>query len=296
MITLQNDYLTVKIKEQGAEITSIVDNKTGYEFIWQADEAYWGRHAPVLFPIVGRIKDDQFLYQDETYHLTQHGFARDMTFHTQSVTSNSASLYLKNNKDTLGRYPFEFSLQINYILHHSNITISYEILNPSNDAPLYYSIGGHPAFNVKQEEQERKVEFADVSIYFEPAGQYLNIPLNKEGLTVPKKSKYHEVSEMNLTHSSFKNDALIYQISRQTEIVMNDKANGVEIRIKPNRMDFVGIWSPYPKRAPFICIEPWSGVADAEDSEGDFTHKYGINELLPSQLMTHDYTIELSKE
>lgn len=296
MVTLENDYLIVKIKEEGAELVSIVDKATNYEFLWQADKKYWARHAPVLFPIVGKLKDDQFNFQDKSYQLTQHGFARDLPFHIQNVTSNSASLYLKSTEETLEKYPFAFSLQINYILHYSSITVSYEILNPATDETLYYSIGGHPAFNVSQSTRGTKPEFDNVEFRFEPSGPYLNIPLNKEGLTVPSKAKYVDIDNMPLKHTTFKNDALIYQISRQTEIVLEDKANKVEVRVKPNRMDFVGIWSPYPNRAPFVCIEPWSGIADPENSSGVLSEKYAIHELKPFQLMTHDYTMTFKKD
>lgn len=295
MITLENEYLIVKIKEDGAELTSVIDKKTEYEFLWQADEAYWARHAPVLFPIIGKVKDNRYEVDGQEYQLSQHGFARDLPFTTQNVTSNSASLYLKNNEVTKEKYPFDFSLQINYILHYDSITVSYEILNPSHEETLYYSIGGHPAFNMTHTASDSREEFDDVTFTFEPSGQYLQIPLNKDGLTVPSKAKYVEVDNVTVKHASFKNDALIYQISRQTEIVLIDHSADVEIRVKPNRMDFVGIWSPYPKRAPFVCIEPWSGVADPEDSSGVLSEKYTIHELLPSQLMTHDYTIQFKK-
>lgn len=296
MITLENEHLIVKIKEKGAELTSVIDKKTSHEFLWQADEAFWARQAPVLFPIVGKLKDDRYQMNDAEYSMSQHGFARDMTFTTQNVTSNSASLYLKNDESTKEMYPFDFSLQINYILHYDSITVSYEVLNPSNSESLYYSIGGHPAFNISQSRQNSKLEFDDVSFIFEPAGQYLQIPLSKEGLTQPNKAKYVEVNNVPLKHTSFKNDALIYQISRQTEIVLTDHHAEVEIRVKPNRMDYVGIWSPYPKRAPFICIEPWSSIADPEDATGQLKDKYAIHELLPSQLMTHDYTMQFKKK
>ncbi|MGO1931651.1 MAG: aldose 1-epimerase family protein [Ruoffia tabacinasalis] len=295
MVTLENDYLIVKIKEEGAELVSIVDKKTDYEFLWQADEKYWARHAPVLFPIVGKLKDDSYQFDDKEYHMSQHGFARDLPFRVQNITSNSASLYLKNTEETHEKFPFEFSLQINYILHYSSITVSYEILNPSTDKTLYYSIGGHPAFNVSQSTSGSKEEFDDVSFRFEPAGQYLQIPLSKDGLTIPNKAKYVEVNEVLLKHTTFKNDALIYQISQQTEIVLEDKTNDVAIRMKPNRMDFVGIWSPYPRRAPFVCIEPWSGIADPDNTTGHLAEKYAIHELRASQLMTHDYTMSFRK-
>src|SRR5699024_148664 len=171
---------------------------------------------------------------------------------------------------------------------------------PSQSSPVLpyttlFRSGGHPAFNISQSPTCYKEEFDDFSFIFEPAGQYLQIPLSKDGLTTPNKAKYVEVNEVPLKHTTFKNDALIYQISQQTEIVLEDKANDVAIRMKPNRMDFVGIWSPYPKRAPFVCIVPWSGIADPDNTTGHLAEKYAIHELRASQLMTHDYTMSFSK-
>lgn len=293
MITLQNDHLSVQINSQGAELVSVIDNKTGYEFLWQADENYWGRHAPVLFPIVGRLKDNQYAYQNQTYQMSQHGFARDMEFHAQNVTESTASFYLKNSQQTMAIYPFEFSFQITYILQQSTITVSYEVLNPSTNERLYYSVGGHPAFNVGQDEAG---EFKDVTLSFHPEGHYLQIPLNSQGQILRNKAKYSKMDEIKLSHSDFKNDALIFQISKQTTISLKDQAEKAMVKIKPNHMEFFGIWSPYPKKAGFICLEPWAGIADTVDTSQEFNEKYGINYLEPHQIMTHDYTMEFSKE
>lgn len=296
MITLENDYLRITIKEEGAELTSVFDKQSAYEFLWQGDPTYWGRQAPVLFPIVGRLKENTYDYQGHTYALSQHGFARDLPFHPQSVTANSASFYLKNDAETMAKYPFEFSLQINYILHDNNLTVTYEILNPSKDKDLYYSIGGHPAFNVQMIETEAGRDFQQLELSFEPRAAYLNIPLQTDGLIKLDKATYNSVDQLTLRHESFKDDALIYQIGRQTEVILKDLAKQVEIRLKPNRMDFIGIWSPYPKRAAFVCIEPWAGIADRSDHNGQLEGKYGIRKLQAQEIMTHDYTIEFHKK
>lgn len=293
MITLKNDYLTVSIDNKGAELVSVRDNKSGYEFLWQADEAYWARHAPVLFPIVGKLRNNQYDYQKQTYEMGQHGFARDMEFHVQNVTDSTASFYLKNSEETMSMYPFEFSFQITYILHQSTITVSYEVLNPSSEETLFYSLGGHPAFNVGQDSNG---DFINVSLSFEPSGHYLKIPLNSQGQITRNKAKYTEINEINLKHSDFKNDALIYQISHQTTVALNDHSEDVTIKLKANHMEFFGIWSPYPKKAGFICLEPWAGIADEADSSGNLIDKYGINRLEANQIMTHDYTIEFNKK
>ncbi|MBG9983535.1 aldose 1-epimerase family protein [Aerococcaceae bacterium DSM 111022] len=295
MVTISNDHLVVEISLEGAELTSIKDAETGHEFLWQGDPAFWGRHAPVLFPNVGRVKGDRYYFDDEEYEISQHGFARDMTFTEQIVTANSATFNLKSNALTLEKYPFDFSFQITYILHENQITVSYEILNPG-DKVLYYSVGGHPAFNVSQTKDSKgHDEFDQVYFKFSPEGQYLHIPLTKDGLVRLDAAKYQSVTKEALTHKSFKNDALIYQIGKQTEVSLIDEAADTEILVRSSRMPFVGIWSPYPKRAGFVCIEPWAGLADDENTDGDYATKYGSQSLGPNEIRTHDYTIDFIK-
>ncbi len=294
MVTLKNNWLTVEINAFGAEMHSVVDRKTGYEFMWQADEAYWGRHAPVLFPIVGRLKNDEYKYNGETYSMTQHGFARDSLFEVEEVTANTAVFSLKANEDTLKIYPFKFELYIQYLLHKNKITITYVVVNPDTDAVMYYSIGGHPAFNVSEEGETD--EFDQISFQLEPPKEYTAIPLSENGLLEMDQRKLEFAKELNVSHETFKKDALIYAIDAQTEIVLKDKRNQVEVRLKPNQMDYVGVWSPYPEKAGFICLEPWAGVADTTDATGNYAEKLGIHELAPNEKMMHDYTIQFTKK
>lgn len=296
MITLKNETLTITINPHGAELSSVIDNRTGYEFMWQGDPKLWGRRAPVLFPNVGKFKEDTYQHEGKKYELPRHGFARDMTFHVQNVTSNTASFYLKSTPETLNVYPFEFSFQITYILQSNKLTVTYEILNTSTNQTMLYNVGGHPAFNVSQsKERSAKPEYDQISFKFEPSGHYLNIPLTNDGLIDMRKAKYSLVEELPISHRTFKKDALIYQISEQTEVTLLDKAAQVEIRMKPNRMNFFGIWSTYPQRAGFVCLEPWAGITDSMDATGLLNEKYGVISLLPHEINTHDYTVSFSK-
>lgn len=295
MITLSNDQLTIKINEFGAELVSVVNNDSNYEFMWQGDSKYWSGTAPVLFPIVGKLKDNQYCFEGENYELPQHGFARRMMFQTQTVTDISATFYLKSNQETLKVYPFEFSFQITYILFENKVSVSYEILNTSASKALYYSVGGHPGFNVAHHQPETgQPEFVNVSYSFEPVGSYLNIPLTERQIDL-EKAKYLQVNNNPILHKTFKKDAQIFLLPKGTKIILNDPENNVKITMTPNELDFLGIWSSYPKKAGFVCVEPWSGVADTTKSTGQLIEKYGINKLEPSTIKTHDYTIQFDK-
>lgn len=294
MVTLKNEWLAVKINPFGAEMQSVAGQKTGYEFMWQADKEYWRRHAPVLFPIVGRLKNDQYEYNGESYKMSQHGFARDSEFTVEEVSANSAVFSLEDTEDTLKVYPFKFKLYVKYLLHKNNVTVTYEVVNPSTAEVMYYSIGGHPAFNVSKDFDTG--EFNQVSFQLEPAKEYAHIPLSENGLLDTEQIHPSEASVAEVARETFKDDALIYEIDSQTEIVLDDQANQVEIRLKPSQMDYVGVWSPYPKQAGFVCLEPWAGVADTKNTSGQYEEKLGINQLDPNEKMTHDYTIGFTKK
>lgn len=148
MITLKNQYLTVTINEFGAELTSVQENDADHiEYIWQADPNYWKRHAPVLFPIVGRLKDNQYQYNNQTYEMTQHGFARDNFFEVKNQDESSVDLELTDSPETLKKYPFKFRLVISYKLTGHALKVSLSVFNPNTDE-LLFSIGAHPGFNV----------------------------------------------------------------------------------------------------------------------------------------------------
>lgn len=297
MVTLQNDQLVIEINTHGAELCSVVDRKSGYEFLWQADEEYWARHAPVLFPIIGRLKDDKYEYQGKEYHMTQHGFARDSEFHLEEANANAAVFSLTYDEETLKVYPFEFKLLIKYLLHGSNLTVTYEVINLSTSEVMYYNVGGHPAFNVSHsQDQEGELDFEEVYFEIQPERSHKRLPISADGLIQLSKARHVEGDRIKLTHETFKEDALVYELINQSEIVLQDQAENVEIRFKPNRMNYIGVWSPYPKKASFVCLEPWTGFADTERSTGKLAEKDGISFLDVNEKMIHDYTMNFLKE
>lgn len=297
VVTLSNNQLTIKINELGAEVSSVTDQKSGYEFMWQADEKYWGRHAPVLFPIVGRLKEDRYKYDGQTYEMSQHGFARDSMFEVREITEDTASFSLRDSPETLKKYPFKFELVIKYTLKENTLKVTYEVKNRSTRKEMYYGIGGHPAFNVSQTTDEHGVkEFNQISFQFEPNNEQLFIPLSTEGLLNLNEAEKQIVGEIRLTHETFKEDALIYKIEPHSEMVLIDDVNQVEVRLNPLEMEYVGVWSPYPARGGFVCLEPWAGVADEQETSQQFNQKYGIHKLNPEQIMTHEYTMQFIKK
>ena len=147
MVTIENEKLKAVISSKGAELQSLVNKETGLEYMWNADPVYWSKHSPVLFPIVGTLKDDTYFYKDKAYQLPRHGFARERVFLKDQVSISEAVFTLTQDADTLAVYPFAFSLKLRYKLLDNLLTCTYEVTNTGYDE-LLFSVGAHPAFAV----------------------------------------------------------------------------------------------------------------------------------------------------
>ena len=291
MHTLENEILTVKVKEHGAELCSIVKGDT--EYLWQADPAFWGRHSPVLFPIVGSVWNGRYHVGDKEFALGQHGLARDMDFEKVNGSDSEVRYRLVSSDETAARYPWQFVLEIAYRLHGNKIDVIWEVSNPS-DEEMYFQIGAHPAFNypdydpVKDERgylsfdvkdnlqciriQEKGCVNADVTYPLE-------IP--QDGLLPLAKDTFDTIDTIMLQDR---------QIGRVT-LHRNDRSPWLSLSFDA---PVVGIWSPPGKNAPFICLEPWYGRCDRAGYEGDFTDKDWMNRLAPGERFSSVYTIEIA--
>lgn len=143
--TTENEFLSITVHEKGAEIQSIIDKGTGQEYLWAGDPKFWGKKSPVLFPIVGSLKENTYYYNGQSYHLSRHGFARDLIFSVTKESPGQISFVLKSNASTLENYPFEFEFSLHYLLNGKTCAVTYEIKN-NGGGSMFFSVGGHPAF------------------------------------------------------------------------------------------------------------------------------------------------------
>ena len=288
-VELKNAYLTVQINEAGAELSS-VKSADGIEYMWQADPKFWGRHAPVLFPIVGRLKDDQYTVAGQSYHMGQHGFARDNDFTVVEHSATKAVLEFTDSSATREVYPFAFRLRLIYELTDHELKVGYEVHNPANH-DLLFAVGGHPAFNVPLATPEATLE--NYSITVAPKGVYSHIPL-KAPLNDAANAKDLDLTKpLALTRDLFKDDAIILDLKHQETTLMlgtDTDDHGVAMTIED--APYVGMWSPYPDDAPFVCLEPWWGIADNVDADGQLSHKMGINRLAANQTFNAQYAVK----
>jgi len=195
--TISNSNLTASIKHLGAELYSLKNNENK-EYIWEGNHDFWGKHSPILFPIVGTLKNNSYNYNDTEYHLSRHGFARDMEFKLIDKKENSATFALQSSEETLKIYPFEFELQLLYTLEKKSLHIDYKVINKGK-LPMPFSIGAHPAFSLAG-------DFGNYSMAFEKE-ETLEYYLLENDL-ISNKTKKVEVQnkQIQLSYKLFKND------------------------------------------------------------------------------------------
>lgn len=289
-ITIENGQLVAKISEKGAELTSLISKDTGLEYIWQADPEYWNRHAPILFPFVGRLKDNQYRYQGKTYAMGQHGFARDMDFTLVEQSEDTAVFSLKSSEKTRENYPFDFELFVTYELGGDGLRIRNKVIN-SGDNEMIFAIGGHPAFRVPLEDG---FKFSDYYLAFSPQKSRIKMPLNGPFVDLDQKTLGQTNTNLHLTRKLFQNDALIFETIGANSFSIRNEDSEHSITLHYSDIPYVGFWSPYEKEAPFVCIEPWHGFADPVNTTGDLEDKPGMNRLQPREVFETNYAITVN--
>jgi galactose mutarotase-like enzyme len=287
---LMNEYLIIEIKSHGAELSSIKSNSDGTEYLWQADTAYWGRSAPVLFPVVGKLANNQYKYDNKTYSLSQHGFARDMEFELVAAAPDKITYVLKSSEATLEKYPFNFELLIGYKLKDNTLSVKYTVRNTGNDK-MYFSVGAHPGFNWPIEDLGKTED------YYLEFDQDENIASYAVEEGLKSKNTYPFLKDeriVNLSHELFRQDAIILNDFKSNKLSMRSRTLSKAVTVEFEGFPYLGIWSK-PEGAPFLCIEPWYGVADSVDSTGDITNKEGILCLEPSCEFNCQFTIVIEE-
>ncbi|MEX0883257.1 MAG: aldose 1-epimerase family protein [Cyclobacteriaceae bacterium] len=286
---LKKGGLSAEFSAFGAECTSLTYK--GREYLWQADPAIWGRHAPVLFPFVGRLKGNTFIHQGASYTMGQHGFARDRKFQLADQDENSLTFVLVSDAQSLEIFPFHFQLFIRYTLTEAGMKVGYKVVNPSS-CPLLYSIGAHPGFNCPLDPEEEA--FSDYEIDFMQAGlSSLSVYLLEDGLIGDKKAEIplHD-GKLPLSYSLFENDALIMDVGAFTQIQIRSKITGRGFIMDFSDFRWLGLWSKN-KDAGFICIEPWNGIADTLGHDLQLENKWGIQKLEAHQYHEPEFEVGL---
>jgi galactose mutarotase-like enzyme len=288
MFTIENQQLKLRIHPKGAELQSIYQTEFRTEYLWGGDPAFWGKHSPLLFPMVGTLRDNTYRYQGNTYTLPRHGFARDREFVAESQTAESVGLLLTSDADTKKNFPFDFELRVIYHLQGSGFKTTYLVTNPAS-APLYFSVGGHPAFTVPL---APGTDYTDYYLEFDQQEDTLRWPISKEGLIdSPPQPLLNKTRTLPLSKDLFARDALVLKHPASQGLALRSKKTERGLKMDYPGFPFLGIWAA--PNADFVCLEPWCGIADPVNSNQELTEKEGIQRLGPGESFERSWTLTL---
>lgn len=290
-LTLKNDKLTVVVSTLGAEVQSMT-TCDGVQLMWTADKAIWGRHAPLLFPIIGRLKDQQYTLDGTVIKIAQHGFARDTEFTVESRTDTAVTLSMTDSDKTRPLYPFSFKLAITYTLVGASLKKTHTVTNLS-DAVLPYEIGGHDGYLTTIFEGEKMadyaIEFPNQDVIY-PFGMDENCFLTPEKLTYPLTDH-----KLPLPPKVFGLDTVVLEKLPVNQVTLCSCKNGVRLTVDFPDFDYLGIWTkPVDFDTNYICIEPWTTLPECTFVGTDLKDKQGIRLLQPNGTESLSYTVSVA--
>lgn len=287
MIELRNNIFKVKIATLGAEIKSLYSFETEREYIWEGNREYWSRSSPVLFPLVGALRDNEFLFDGKKYTIPKHGFARDMLFDIIEVSSESTSFRLSSESLTMD-YPFDFEFIIKYTLIENMLICHYMVLNKSM-GDMFFSIGAHPAF---------KFDFAngqnwtDYFVKFE-SDDYLQRQYLVNNLLADRTDVVAlDSQKMSLIPNMFDEDAWVLQNLKSTKVILSNKQGDYNIEVTFKDFPYFGLWSM--PGSSFLCLEPWCGVNDSLSSSNNIKDKAGVIELAKDEIWNREWSVKIN--
>lgn len=279
--TIKNAYLIALINPKGAELISL-KSEDKKEYIWEGNPDFWGKHSPVLFPIVGTLKNNSYHYNETEYHLSRHGFARDMEFKLVEKTENSVVFSLSSSEESRKVYPFDFEFQIIYTLDKNRLIVAYNIINKNNTI-MPFSIGAHPAFALPK-------PFENYALVFNHDENLISYELENDLLSDKFTTIEMIDNQIPLNYSLFEKDALIFKKLKSKSITILENKNPL-LRVQFDNFPNLGIWTK--NEAPFLCIEPWLGYSDTIHSSGNILEKEGIQLLEANKSFQCNFNIEI---
>lgn len=287
--SIENDFLKITVKETGAELCSILNKENNTEYIWQANPDIWGSHAPNLFPVIGMLKGGKYTFESEEYAIPKHGFIRhNKNIRLKERSEHQLIFELLYSEETLKMYPFKFDFRIAFTLNKKSLEVNHHIIN-LDQKPIFFSLGGHPAFNIQHFENE-KIE--DYSLEFDRKMDLDTYILNNDGLVSSKtESVLKNDHKIQLTEHIFENDALIFKDIKSKKVDLVSRNNGKILSVEYKDFKNLGIWAK--PGAPFVCIEPWLGITDVEGTDQNLKNKEGIIKLDTKNKFNAEYTISI---
>lgn len=292
MVELSNQYLTVNLHPKGAEIISIVGNQDHINYMWKRDACQWANSAPILFPIVGAIKNDTCRIDGKEYHMTQHGFARHNEFEIKNQSQTEVTFTLVSNDEIIKQYPFLFELNVTYKLVENTLTCFINVKNKDHQT-IYFQVGGHPAFACPFMENESSndyyVEFAE----YETRNQKV-IDVAKRGMSHVQLPFFDHEKRFFVRQQLFNNDAIVIKDFKSENISIKSLNHQKSIVFHMQGFDHVGLWTA-KHVGGLLAIEPWIGHADYVDFDGEFKEKESCVALVTDKEFNVQFAVEINQ-
>lgn len=285
MINLENHTIKASFSAKGAELQSVYNKQTQKEYLWSGDAAYWGKFSPILFPIVGGLKDNTYFFNEEKYELPRHGFARDRNFEIEKSNDHEITFLLKHDEQTWLVYPFEFELRVSYQLTENGLNCSYHVFNPSTEA-LLFSLGAHPAFAVPL---EKDLKYEDHYLGFNRDQELNYHKIHQDLIDDETVTLELQAGKLDLKYELFFEDALVFKNLKSDRIAIKNNKNEHGLDFSFTGFPFFGIWAA--KNANFVCLEPWCGIADGVNHNQQLREKEGIISLGPKENWSRSWEI-----
>ncbi len=283
---LSNEIITVEVTEHGAELVSL--QKDGREYMWSGDPAYWNRHAPILFPAVGKPYNNELHADGKTYTMKQHGYARDSEF---EIIDDGR---LRMKPSPLGEsYPYRLGLEACYRLQGSSVEVEWTVEN-LDDRDAWFQIGAHPGF-ILPDYKAADVIHGYIRYYERKGNPVTPVIVNglEDGNRVPLTDPRRIPIEMTIGADTFAHDALMFEGGQVTKAVLCDKEGREVLGVDCPQAEAYGIWAPHKEGCPFVCLEPWCGICDHYGFTGDISTRQYIHRLAPKEKYTFTYTIKV---
>ena len=272
MITIFSNDLKVEIASLGAELQSLYHLQHQQEYMWNGDPAFWSKRSPILFPIVGQLKNNTYHYEGKEYQLPRHGFAREKNFILEHVCNDNATFLLVSDDSTKAVYPFDFELRVHYAVKDSSLTVTYDVHNVGAGT-MNFSVGGHPAFKVPLAEG---TTYDDYYIEFQHMETTYKMALENGLIGSPMPFLQYE-KRIPLSHELFYKDAIVLKNLKSTRLFLKSDKTPRGLNFSFMGFPYFGIWAA--KGADFVCLEPWHGIADSVNTDGELGEKEGIKLL-----------------
>lgn len=285
--------MEITVANKGAEIRSLkVD---GREYMWNGDSKYWGRVSPILFPIVGKLKDDTLRINGNSFSMKQHGFARDTEFISQLSNNKQFPLVYRmvNNESYSENYPYNYELSVAYHLQDKSLVASWEVKNVGT-TDMYFQIGAHPAFMLPNYRVDDEIH--GYLQCFDSENKIVNPIVNThliDGLRHRCDSEIKLSDFIPITNTAFSDDAILIEDSQVQKIILFDKDKKPVLSVSCPQAEAFGVWAPNKEGCPFVCIEPWCGISDSNDFGGDILEREYIHRLMSGGSYLFSYQIDI---